>query len=200
MKKVLAFMLLLMIVGAFVYSQEEYTRRGFYIDIGAGWGWIKYPEPLNSAMKWANSFPGVTRMSIDIDLSIGYAVLQNLYIVGSIGGIADSLSAKNTLTLMTMFVGPGVKFYPLPSKKYLQLGLDAGYSGLSLSISDSPYDDVNGPNGFAFQFSLIGDFDRTLTGPALLLGGKFYLGFLDGEAVPAFSLFAKFVYKGKKRA
>ena len=195
MKKVLVCMILLMFMGTFINAQE---RRGFYFDIGAGWGWIKYPEPLNTSVKKAADLSGVTRISIDFDLSIGYALLQNFYLVGSLGGIADSLSSKNTLTMLTMFVGPGIKFYPLPSKKYLQLGFDAGYSGFSVSVSDSK-DSYNGPNGFGMQISLIGDFDRTLTGPALLLGGKFYLGFMDGEVLPGFSLFAKFAYKGRSR-
>jgi len=198
MKKLLAFVFLAMFLGTFISAQDEDYRRGFYVDVGAGWGWIKYPEPFNSSVKSVADLPGVTRISIDIDLSLGYAVIPNLYIVGSLGGIADSLSASNTLTMMTMFIGPGVKFYPLPSKKYLQLGLDIGYSGFSISDSRSS-DSIKGPTGFAFQLSVVGDFDKTMTGPALLLGGKFYLGILDGEVVPAFSLFAKFVYKAKKR-
>ena len=197
MKKIFVILFLLFIFGSFVYAQDEGVQRGFYIDVGLGWSWISYPEPLDSSVKAVSKLPSVSRVSLDFDLSIGYALMQNLYMVGSMGMVGDSLSSANTMTLTTILIGPGLKFYPLASQKYLQLGFDAGYSAMSVSVSDSK-DTYNGPNGFGMQFTVVGDFDSTLTGPALLMGGKLYLGFLDSEMVAAFSLFAKFVYKGKK--
>jgi len=82
--------------------------------------------------------------------------------------------------------------------KHLQVGFDAGYSNLYVSLSNSS-DTIVGDGGFAMQFSLAADFDSTLTGPALLLGGKLYLGIIEGELIPAFGLFAKFVFKVKRR-
>ena len=194
MKKVFAVLVFWAVLGSLLYAQEE--KRGFYIDVGGGWAWISYPDPFNTSVKNTAAISGVSRMTIGIDLSIGYALLPNFYLVGSIGGIADNLSASNTLTLMTMIVGPGLKFYPLPSKKHLQLGFDFGFSGFNITDSSSTKS-IEGPSGIGFQISVFGDFDRTMTGPALLLGGKFYLGILSQKPVPGFALAAKFVYKGR---
>jgi len=196
MKKLYLFLAILLFLGAITHAQE---RRGFYIDVGLGWAWIKYPEPFNGEVKAVANVSGVTRITLDFNLSIGYAVMQNLYLVGTASGIIDSLNASNTLFLTTMLIGPGLKFYPLPEGKYLQIGLDAGYSALSMSLSDSSTS-YDGPSGFAFQVTAAGDFDRTLTGPALQLGAKFYWGLLSKESVYSVSLFAKFAYKGRRRA
>ena len=198
MKKRAGLLLVLVFLGVLIYAQDSGESRGFYIDVGGGWSFIKYPEPFNTNVKNVAKNSAVTRITVDFDLSIGGAVIQNLFVVGTLGGIGDSLSASNTLTLSTFLLGPGIKFYPLPSKKYLQIGLDLGYS--FFTITDSRYTESEmGPKGFAAQISAAADFDSTLTGPALLLGGKFYLGILDGEAVTSFSIFAKFVYKGGKK-
>ena len=196
MKKAAVVLALLVFLGVFSHAQEE--RRGFYFDIGAGWAWIIYPEPFNTQVKNIAKVSGITRLTMDADLSIGYAVLPRLYIVGSVGCIVDSLHASNALYLTTLMLGPGIKFYPLPSMKYLQLGFDAGYTNMYMKISDDP-NSISGDGGFGMQISVACDFDSTLTGPALLLGGKFYMGILDGEFLPGFGLFAKFVVKAKRR-
>lgn len=196
MKKAAILLALLVTLGVLAGAQEE--TRGFYIDVGGGWTWIKYPDPFNTMVKNIAKISGISRTSIDIDLSIGYALHPRFYLVGSLGGVIDSLSAVNTLSFTTLTFGPGIKFYPLPSMKYLQLGFDMGYSSMSVSLSDSS-ESFSGPGGFAMQLSVFGDFDSTLCGPALLMGAKGYLGILDGEMVSSVSVVAKFVFKGRKK-
>jgi len=196
LKKIIILAALVLILSAALNAQDT---RGFYIDAGGGWTFVSYPEPFNSRINSFMALTGASRSTIDLDLSIGYAVLPNLCIVGSFGFNYDSLTVSSTLEYSTGLIGPGLKFYPLPSMKYLQLGLDIGYT--AISIIDSRYPDSDdGPSGFGAQITAAYDFSSKLTGPAVLLGGKFYAGYLDGQFMPAFSIFAKFVYKGSAKS
>jgi hypothetical protein len=49
--------------------------------------------------------------------------------------------------------------------------------------------------GSGLKISIAYDFDSTMTGPALLLGGEYLIDFIEGEDIIGFSIFAKFVYK-----
>ena len=48
-KRAALFFILFVFFTAFSHAQEE--RRGFYIDVGGGWAWLSYPEPLNTQVK-----------------------------------------------------------------------------------------------------------------------------------------------------
>jgi hypothetical protein len=182
-------------VCAMAFSQSNERNRGFYIDAGLGFGGISYNKEIDDMLKTADDY-GVDRMTISLDLSIGWAVLQNVYVVGSITGFGDRLyKSSDYMQINTYLFGPGVRFYPLTSGKHLQLGADLGLGKMVVVSNISGIEANSSDSGFAMKFSVAYDFDSTMTGPALLLGGEALLEFIEGEKVAGFSIFAKFVFK-----
>jgi hypothetical protein len=187
---------ILLCIGLSVFAQTGERERGFYIDVGLGFGGISYKNDINNELEQADDL-GYDRMTISLDLSIGWAVLQKLYIVGSLTGFGDRIyKSADYMQYNTYLIGPGVRFYPLSSGKYLQLGADLGLGRMVLDSNiPGAAGTVTSDPGFGIKFSAAYDFDSTMTGPALLLGGELLLDFIENETVTGFSIFAKFVYK-----
>jgi hypothetical protein len=177
------------------FSQSNERVRGIYIDAGIGFGGISYNDEIDNLLEWADD-NGLDRMTISLDLSIGWAVLQKLYVVGSLTGFGDRIyKSSDYMQLNTYLFGPGVRFYPLSSGKHLQLGADLGFGRMVLDSNISSVGTIASEGGFGVKISAAYDFDSTMTGPALLLGGEFLMDFIEGESITGFSIFAKFVYK-----
>jgi hypothetical protein len=193
--KVLMAAVIAAVVGSTAFSQAIERNRGFYIDGGFGFGWIGYSGERDDLREWADG-NGFDRTTIALDLSIGWAVLQNLYAVGSVTGFGDRLyKSSDYIQSNSYLFGAGIRFYPLSSMKHLQLGADLGIGRTVLDSNISDVDPVVSDPGFAMKISAAYDFDSTMTGPALLLGGEFLLDLIESETIAGFSLFAKFVYK-----
>ena len=194
MKRLMALVILLYI-GLPVFAHTSERARGFYIDVGLGFGGISYNDEIDDLLEWADD-NGLDRITISLDLSIGWAVLQKLYVVGSVTGFGDRIyKSSDYMQLNTYLMGPGVRLYPLTSGKHLQIGADLGLGRMVLDSNISGVGTVTSEPGFGVKFSVGYDFDSTMTGAALLLGGELLLDFIENETVTGFSIFAKFVYK-----
>jgi hypothetical protein len=193
--KVVIGCLIFLVMGSTVFSQENEKRRGGYLDVGIGFGGISYGEEVDDLIQLVDD-NGLDRFTMSLDLSVGWAVLQNLYVVGSVSGFRDRLyKSSDYMQFNTYLYGVGIKFYPLPSKKHLQLGVDLGLGKMALQLSVPGINTIASENGFAAKVSIAYDFDSTMTGPALLLGGDLLMDFIDSETITGFSVFAKFVLK-----
>jgi hypothetical protein len=195
-RKLLMAVVFLGIISSPVFSQTSERYRGFYLDVGLGFGGISYGEEIDDLLEWVDD-NGVDRMTMSLDFSIGGAVSQNLYVVGSFVGFGDRLSKSSDYMQMNAYIfGLGVRFYPLFSMKHLQLGADAGLGFMVFGSSVAGVDTVvESDPGFGVKISVAYDFDSTMTGPALLLGGELLLDFVESETITGFSIFAKFVIK-----
>jgi hypothetical protein len=178
------------------YSQEAERQRGPYFEIGLGLNvglgpkGINYNTVLKDIKETADDagFKGFTPY---IDLSAGWAVLDNLYAVGTIFGMADVLFKDGDALLLGFRVyGIGGRFYPI--KTHLQIGLDLGLA--TTEVVSSTYQNVKNNIGFGSKVSVAYDFSKKKTGPTALAGG-FIANFVEGEAITAFNTFVKFVYK-----
>ena len=197
-KKLIIFLLLLAVLCSSVFSQSSERRRGFYLDTGIGFGRVSYNNEVDEMLKQTKEL-GYDRMTLSIDFALGWAVLQNFYVVGSIAGFGDAFMKpdfSDHVQLNTYIYGAGVRFYPLPSMKHLQLGADLGIGRMVLVRSVPGLMTFGGSEwGFAAKLSVAFDFDRTMTGPALLLGGDVQVNRVEGDTIAGFSIFAKFVFK-----
>jgi hypothetical protein len=185
------------VVSGTAFSQTTERTRSFYFDTGIGFGGIRYPaSELNDAFELLKD-NGYDQMTFSLDVSIGGALLQNLYMVGTIAGIGDSYNkSSDYIQMTTVLVGVGIRFYPLPSKKYLQLGADAGFGQMSLDTNIKAVQSaMESDLGQALKFSLAYDFDTTMTGFTLLLGSEVLLAFIEGETVTGYSVFLKLAFK-----
>jgi hypothetical protein len=88
----------------------------------------------------------------------------------------------------------GARYYPLPSKKYLQLGLDVGLSRMNIvHYRQDPPDDSTA--GFGGRLSAAYDFDTTMTGFTVLLGGSLTMNIIENDTSLAYALFFKLAFK-----
>jgi hypothetical protein len=177
------------------FAQE----RKFYFDIGIGSGFINYGKELNAAISDAED-AGLERMLVFVDMALGIAVTDNLFIVESSTGFGDTLSVNEEIfadyfRLSTYLFGLGVKFYPLPQATRLQIGADAGLAWQLVTSTIDDYTIGRSPFGFGGSLSVSYDFDSDLTGPAFLIGAKFMAVSIENEPVTGFALFAKFAFK-----
>lgn len=190
MKKVLL-VAVLVLSAVMLFSEEKIEERGFYFGIGGGPAVVVYPEPLNSALD-AIEDSGVDRITIDINLSIGGAIGDKTYLLGSVSGYGDRLDdGIYYLQVNTYLYAIGVRYYPFTTG--LVLGTDIGRT---IMVVQSTYSsDVESDPGFGYNVLLAYDFDRTKTGFAFQLGLKVGGYDIEGETVQAGSLFFNLVWK-----
>ncbi|MDR2757841.1 MAG: hypothetical protein LBB78_00505 [Spirochaetaceae bacterium] len=194
MKRSFLFGFLLFLVStSLIFAQER--KRGFYVDIGLGFGGISYFGGNTKTI--ADSFNKTANIHMTLDLSlltIGWALTQNVYLVGTIAGVGDGYfdSQMNQSQLSIAMYGIGAKYYPLPSKKYLQLGLDLGVS--TLGILQNNKTSTSDP-GFSTRFSAAYDFDSTMTGFTGMPGGALMMNIIGNDVSLSYTLFFKLAFK-----
>ncbi|MDR0722687.1 MAG: hypothetical protein LBF75_07875 [Treponema sp.] len=179
-----------------VVAQERGERkRGFYIDVGLGFGGISYFGGDTKTI--ADTFNETADMRLTMDMSlltIGWALTQNGYLVGTIAGVGDAYidSEMNQSQLSIGMFGIGTRYYPLPSKKHLQLGLDVGISEIDVLHDEKT---VSSDLGFSSRLSAAYDFDSTMTGLTVLLGGTVMLNIIERDTSLSYALFLKLAFK-----
>jgi hypothetical protein len=179
-----------------MFAQErEERQRGFYIDIGMGFGGISYFG--GGTKKIADGFSETANIHMTLDLSlltIGWALTQNVYIVGTIAGVGDGYfdSQMNQNQLTVSMYGIGARYYPLPSKKHLQLGLDFGASQVSI-LDNNKY--LYSDFGFSTRLSAAYDFDSSMTGFTGMPGGALMMNIIENDVSLSYAIFFKLVFK-----
>lgn len=171
-------------------------KRGFYLDVGLGAANVSYgDDEVDDSLDQLDDM-GFDRTTLSLDLAMGGAVLPNLYVVGSITGFADRLDNDDEdLQLNTYLLGVGVRYYPLPSQKHLQLGVDVGLAKMAIDTSVDEYDGYTSDSGTGLKLSVAWDFDSTLRGPAFLLGVQYMAASVEDADFKGASLFARFLLK-----
>jgi len=198
MKKGLVFFVFALI--ALNVSAQE-RDRGFYFDFGLGsdFGFgpkgINYNEALSNVKEIASN-NGYTRIPFYIDITAGWVLLQNLYVVGTMYGMGDFMfkNSESVEGLMIGFrtYGAGVRYYPLD--RYLQIGADIGLSTTVFVASES-WNNVQTECGFGTKLLMAYDFNKNMTGHSFALGSVFMVNFLKDDVISAVSIFAKYVFK-----
>ena len=102
-----------------------------------------------------------------------------------------NVKAKNTST--SFMLGPGIRYYPLPSTKYLQLGADVGYSMMWLRTITTAV--VKSDPGLGLKLSAAFDFNSTLSGWSLMTGTEVMTFFIPNNTIIGLTFFARAVFK-----
>ena len=180
-------------ISSVVSAQER--DRGIYIDLGLGFGGISYFGGDTKTI--ADGFNRTADIHITMDLNmltIGWALTQNVYLVGTIASIGDGYfdSQMNQNQISIAMYGVGTRYYPLPDKKHLQLGLDLGASRMEILYNKKTY---ISDFGFSIRSSAGWDFDSTMTGFAAILGGDLRLNVIENDTSLSYALFFKILFK-----
>jgi hypothetical protein len=188
--------LLFLVSASLVFAQErEERKRGFYIDIGLGFGGISYFGGNTKTI--ADGFNETANIHMTLDLSIltiGWALTQNVYLVGTMAGVGDGYfdSQMKQSQLTVAMYGIGARYYPLPSKKHLQIGLDFGASRVGiLDNTELSYSDF----GFTTRLSAAYDFDSTMTGFTGMPGGALMMNIIENDVSLSYTIFFKLAFK-----
>ncbi|MDR2490643.1 MAG: hypothetical protein LBD20_04480 [Spirochaetaceae bacterium] len=175
---------------ATVFGQQ---RRNFYVDAGAGLGANLYSFYDCISSQW------VQDESWFVTASAGWSpLLRFLYITATFmyGRETNSLLSQS-VSFETINVSGGLRFYPLRSAKYLQVGLDIGPS--FVSFTNMAAGTVIPPGldtGVTFTGIVAYDFSRSLLGPTLQLGTNIAFTKFESEWIVHTGLFAKAAFKG----
>jgi hypothetical protein len=192
-------LVLFSVSSSLIFAQErEERQRGFYIDTGLGFGGISYFG--SNAKTMADNFIETANMHITIDLSlltIGWALAQNMYLVGTIAGTGDGyfdvqMTQMNQSQINVTMYGIGTRYYPLPSKKHLQLGLDLGVNQMGILDNSKSY---NSDIGFSGRISAAYDFDTTMTGFTGIFGGTLMMNIIESDTSLSYAVFLKLAFK-----
>jgi hypothetical protein len=202
---------------AFMAPSAFPRDRGFYIDMGLGFGGISYfggtKDFVDSVGETAEG-----HSTVDWDaITIGWAATQNLYIVGTISAVWDGFKDDSkfpgvdvystTSDVFILTYGIGTRYYPF--ERFLQLGLDLGASRLSTSDRDVTSErdtdgelvavvteyDYTSDFGFAAKLFIGFDFDPSPTGFTGILGGSLMLNVIEGEPILAYMVSFKLAFK-----
>ncbi|WP_461254939.1 hypothetical protein [Treponema sp. R80B11-R83G3] len=187
--KLLMVIVIFMVISYTAFSQTNERNRGLYIDAGIG-------MVINDLTE-INDDNVLDNIAMSIDANIGWAILQNIYIVGTLPGFSVKLyKYSDYMQINTCLFGLGVRFYPLPSMKYLQFGTDLRFGKIVLYTNNSDVKIFN-TDPFGVIFSAAYDFDLSMTGMAFLIGGEVLLDYFieTKTTITGFSIFAKFVFK-----
>jgi hypothetical protein len=167
---------------------------GLYLDAGIGLGGIDYHnDVMDDAINLAID-NGFERTVVSIDLSIGGAIAQNLYFVGSIAGFGDRFDhSAGYLQVTTMLLGCGLRYYPFSSVN-LQFGLDFGLGQVATDSNIDKGMETMSDYGYALKPSIAYDFSPR-AGLSCLLGVESLIGFIEDEVITGWSIFFKLAYR-----
>jgi hypothetical protein len=160
---------LFLAAGLASYADGRSGRMLF--QIGAGMYAPTYPTVLQDALDTMESYPGVDRMKVGLDLALGTAVSEQAYLLLRMDGGGDRLSdSSGSMQLNYYLASIGARYYFEPSGGFFLEGNAGTAFGLlqATGISDTRSD-----NGFGFGAGLGYDFNRRPTGFGLVLEARY---------------------------
>lgn len=183
----------LMVLAVQAGFSEDSRGRGFYFDVGLGFAGVNYTPEVDDMLTILDGM-GADRTTVYLDLGLGYAVMPNLYVLGSVTGFGDRIQYEGEwMQLNTYLYGIGARYYPF--NRGLQLGADVGLGKMLMQSSDPDFNNIASESGLGSKFTVAYDFDSSFVGPALLMGASLLNDSIEGETVTGGTLFVKFVYK-----
>lgn len=198
MKKGIVLIILLVALAGAAYAQypPPEDQRGFMFQIGLGGASVDYPEgwfPDSS-----ESTPGADRMTIYLDIGLGFAITQKTYLLFSLSGTGDRLESKTDSSVYaqfnTLLYAVGLRYYPFTTGLVLGADLGAaraviqgGIGGLT-ATSTSDW-------GSGVRFVVGYDFARRLRGFTGILGLAVTGVTIEDEPISTAQIFFSLAWK-----
>lgn len=181
------------LAGAQQVTTAEEETRGFLFELGVGAAGAVYPEPLESDVRATAALPGVSRSTIVLHLTAGWAVGRSTYATLGVYGVGDRLidGSGQWVQINGYLYGPGVRYYPWDTG--LVIGIDAG-AGRMVAQATGVGSSVS-PWGAAWRGVAAYDFSRRRTGFSVAAGLSVGALVIEGERVGYASLFASVGWK-----
>jgi hypothetical protein len=173
----------LLLVAGFAPAQEQ--QRGFMIQFGFGPSAISYNG-------YSPSFSGVQKIELGLDLALGWAVTQDIYLGAAAWGEATRFydDSGDYVQMNNYLFGGSIRAYPFHTG--LLLGLDAGFAK---EVLDSSLGSASSPNGWGAAAIVAWDFAGRPTGFSLILGLMAFDIEIAGDSIRGATLFLNLSWK-----
>jgi len=177
------------------------TDRGFMLFGGLGFAGIEYEDELQDFVSRLEDQGGVDRFKMHLNLGLGFALSDRVYLTGSINGYSDiftyeDATVQEELQITFVNIAAGLRFYPQVTGWVA--GFDFGPATAEASF-DANYlteeTSVESDNGGAFGVMVGYDFLQRPTGLSAMVGGRTDFMQIDGEMSAFASLFLSLVFK-----
>lgn len=193
MRRLWTIVLLFGFAGGGLFAQADSAERGVMFQIGLGTAQIEWPQELKEMMDYAEAQPDIDRVKVHLNLGLGAAVGENLYLLGSLQGYGDRLedSYGDYVQINAYLFGLGLRWYPFVTG--LVLGGDIGAARLVAMGSGVESAASEWGNGLGFTAGY--DFGGRPTGVSLILGLRVDGMSVEGESVGTAALFLNLAFK-----
>lgn len=184
MKKIL-FLIVFISCSFLVFSREG---GNLLLQAGIGGSTISYGDELDDNINNAVNEYDAERISVYLDLLLGYALADYTYLTFSINGTGDRLESSyssNSIQFNTYLFSLGFRHFPF--KTGLFFGGDIGMASMVIQGSNSYSTGslTTHDEGFGGAIKLGYDFDTNYKGPSLSLTGAInYLNLKGDEYTP----------------
>ncbi len=193
MRKMLTIVLLFGFAGGGLFAQTNGPERGVMFQIGAGTAQIEWPQELKEMMDYAEAQPEIDRVKVHLNLGLGAAMSEDLYLLGSLQGYGDRLedSYGDYVQINAYLFALGLRWYPFVTG--LVLGGDIGAA--RLVAMGTGVSSVTTDWGRGLGFTAGYDFGGRRTGVSLILGLRIDGIRVEGESVGTAALFLNLAFK-----
>ncbi|MDR1787097.1 MAG: hypothetical protein LBR16_01385 [Treponema sp.] len=146
-------------------------------------------------------FYALDRAGFGFSLSGGYQLVPGLYVSGSLLYSLDRMRGSGyEIAFHQPALLAGLRWYPMPGKRFLQLGLEAGPAWLLFdnNIAFPGYEN-RGALGVGVNLSAACDFNAAFTGPHWQLCANLLYSYINGGSVLNPGISVKIAYKHSKK-
>lgn len=184
--------LLVAAVGSYAQSAGAARgNRGFLFQIGAGPAGTSYGAAVDNQMSYLTT-QGATRIRLYLNLDLGYAAGENVYLVAGIDGVGDRLEYGGAyMQTNTYFYHAGLRVYPFHTG--LVLGVDGGATNLVLqsNLAATMVSSLGWGGGGMIAY----DFSRRPIGFGVEVGARGDYLTIEGSPVALVSLYGDLLWK-----
>lgn len=164
-------------------AQED--RRSVLFEIGAGLGFPGYPAEVEAVLSAVGGQPGVDRVKVGVEISLGIALSQNAFLMASMDGTGDRLTDYSDYMQVNLYLySLGLRYYPRTTGFYLE-----GDLGSSACVTQASFIESEASNlGFGWGAALGYDFNDSPRGFGLSLEARFNGLEIEGDAASSLML------------
>lgn len=194
MKARLLLLCVVIFLPAFLGAQQpSETPAAGILQVGLGYAVLNYPSALNDAIQTAQSL-GLQRIPICIELSGGWAILNNAYLMGGVTGFGDRLydpsNTANWMQINMYLFELKLKYYPMMAG----LSIEGG-AGITSMVVDSPAATINSNPGVGASAGVSYDFAPKMAQGGMQLGADVVLLSIEQEMCTGIGVFFKYAWK-----
>ncbi|PKL08979.1 MAG: hypothetical protein CVV51_06145 [Spirochaetae bacterium HGW-Spirochaetae-7] len=185
---IMLFFMICAVTGAFA----DEGRRGAMFQLGAGMAIPIYDDGTEAFFSAMESTPGIDRITLGLNVALGYGVSPNGIILGRIDGMGDRVYDSVDFIQMNLYLySLGYRYYPSKTGLYIEGGIG---SAVMVYMDSSSYNSSSDP-GLGFGVACGYDFNADIRGFGLTVEAKYNSYDIEGINEAGISLVGNLCWK-----